>query len=50
MTRRQELALAAAVIVWVFVIPALAWIVYSHLHGFDPGLCWSYGGCQEYRA
>ena len=26
------------------------WIAYSYLHGFDPSLCWSYGGCREYLA
>jgi hypothetical protein len=44
-TRRDEITLAFAVALWVFVIPATAWLAYSYLHGFDPSLCRSYGGC-----
>lgn len=50
MSRREEITLAVAVVLWVFVIPAFGWIAYAELHGFDPSLCWSYGGCQELRS
>jgi len=30
---------------WLAVV-AVAWLAYSYLHGFDPGLCRHYGGCQ----
>jgi hypothetical protein len=45
MTRRHEIVLGLAVFVWVFVVPGVAWLAYSSLHGFDPSLCRHYGGC-----
>lgn len=45
MPRRDDLTLALAITVWAFLLPALAWLTYAHLHGFDPELCRSYGGC-----
>ena len=42
---RGDVMLSAAIGVWMLVA-ALAWLTYAHLHGFDPGLCRSYGGCR----
>jgi len=42
---REQRKLGAAIGMWLAVV-AVAWLAYSYLHGFDPGLCRHYGGCQ----
>lgn len=46
---REQRILGAAIGMWLLVA-AVTWLAYCHWHGFDPSLCWSYGGCNEYRA
>ena len=46
---REQRKLGAAIALWLLVI-ALGWLAYSYLHGFDPSLCWHYGGCGEFKA
>lgn len=50
MTRRDDVVASVAVTVWVFALPAVLFLVWAALRGFDPGMCDAFGACEWRRA